>query len=297
MTTFRPFAFGSALLALAIALPTLTSAADDAPVAKGQRVLSAGHSFHVFVPGILGELAKSAGIKDHAQVGVSSLGGSRVIQHWDLPDEKNKAKAALKDGKVDVLTLSPIFHPDPGIDNFTKLALENNQDVRVLVQAFWLPYDVYDVNYQKKKPAKVDRNSRTGDEMRNIHADYFKTVDEQVEALNKEHKGTAVFVVPVGQAAILLREKIIAGKAPGLEKQEELFSDEIGHARPPLQALAAYCHFAAIYKRSPVGLPAPGVLKNAKNPNWGEKLNKVLQELAWEAVTTHPLSGVKVEKK
>ena len=57
--------------------------------------------------------------------------------------------------------------------------------------------------------------------------------------------------------------------------------------------LTAYCHFAVIYKRSPVGLPMPAVLKNAKNPNWDEKLNTLLQELAWEAVTAHPLSGVK----
>jgi hypothetical protein len=260
---------------------------------KGQRVFSAGHSFHVFVPPILTEMAKAAGVADHKQVGVSSIGGSRVTQHWDLPDEKNKAKAALKEGKTDVLTLSPIFHPDEGIDRFTKLALEHNPDVRVLVQAFWLPYDVYDRNYQKKRPEKVDRNTRTGDEMRKVHAPYFETVDAQVGALNKEHGKAVAYVVPVGQAAILLREKIIAGGVPGLKAQEDLFTDAIGHAKPPLQALAAYCHFAVIYRRSPVGLPVPAVLGSAKNPDRGEKLNALLQELAWRAATEHPLSGVK----
>jgi hypothetical protein len=290
-------ALSAAVLAVALAAPSRAPADDPAPAPKGQRVFSAGHSFHVFMPAILSDLAKSAGIADHKQVGISSLGGSRTIQHWNQPDEKNKTKAALKDGKVDVLTLSPIFHPDAGIDNFTKLALEHNPDVRVLVQALWLPYDVYDVNYQKKRPAPVDRNARTADEMRKVHAEYFETVDAQVKALNKEHGKTAVYVVPVGQAAILLREKIIAGKAPGLKSQEELFSDAIGHAKPPLQALAAYCHFAVIYKRSPVGLPVPAVLKNAKNPDWDEKLNALLQELAWKAATAHPLSGVKGDEK
>jgi hypothetical protein len=28
-----------------------------------------------------------------------------------------------------------------------------------------------------------------------------------------------------------------------------------------------------------------------------EELNKLLQELAWEAVSKHPLSGVKMERK
>ena len=100
-----------------------------------------------------------------------------------------------------------------------------------------------------------------------------------------------VFVVPVGQAVLGLREKIIAGQAPGLKTQDDLFTDAIGHARPPLQALAAYCHFAVIYRRSPVGLPLPAALEKAKVPE-AEKLNRLLQELAWEAVRQHPLSGV-----
>ena len=60
-------------------------------------------------------MAKDAGIGDHVQVGLSSIGGSRVIQHWDVADDKFKSKASLEAGKVDVLTLAPIFLPDEGI--------------------------------------------------------------------------------------------------------------------------------------------------------------------------------------
>jgi hypothetical protein len=133
--------------------------------------------------------------------------------------------------------------------------------------------------------------------MRKIHAPYFDSVDEQVQAINKKHGKTVAYVVPVGQAVILLREKIIAGQAPGLKSQEELFRDPIGHAGPPLQALVAYCHFAAIYRRTPVGLEAPAVLTKGKEPLPDKKLNRLLQELAWEAVTTHPLSGVRGTEK
>jgi hypothetical protein len=180
------------LLAVALALAAASAQADDAQSAplRGQRVFTAGHSFHVFMPGILTELARAADIKDHAQVGVQSLGGSRTLQHWNLADEKNKAKEALKTGKVDVLTLSPIYHPDEGIDLFTALALEHNPNIRITVQEFWLPYDVYDVNYQKKRPEKVDRNSRTGEEMRRLHGEYFKTVEAQVQALNQKNGKT-----------------------------------------------------------------------------------------------------------
>ena len=266
----------------------VSASQDDTP--KGQRILSAGHSFHVFMPSILRELAQSAGIKDHVQVDVQSIGGSRVIQHWDLAEEKNKAKAALKNGKVDAFTLSPIYLPDDGIANFTALALEHNPDIRLTVQEFWLPYDLYDPT--RKKADKPDRNALTGEELRKRHEPYFKSMDDHVRELNQKHGRTVLYVVPVGQAVIALREKVIAGQAPGVKTQEELFTDAIGHVRAPVMALTAYCHYAVIYRRSPVGLPMPAVMSKAKLED-GDKLNRLLQELAWEAAAGHPLSGVK----
>jgi len=284
----KPRMFAVAALT-ALYLAVMTQAADPAPIAKGQRVLSAGHSFHVFMPSILKELAQAGGVKDHVQVDLQSIGGSRVIQHWDLADEKNKAKKALQTGKVDVFTLSPIFLPDDGIANFTKLALEHNPNIRITVQEFWMPYD----RAQNDKTAKPDRDARTAADLDTMHAAYFKSMDEHVAALNKQHGKEVLYVVPVGQAVIALRKKIIAGEVPGVKTQAELFTDPIGHVRAPIQALTAYCHYAVIYRKSPVGLPLPGLLVKAKNPSWDEKLNRLLQELAWEAVRQHPLSGVK----
>jgi hypothetical protein len=54
------------------------------PITKGLRVFTCGHSFHVWVPGIVADLSRLAEIPDHVQLGVSSIGGSRVIQHWDI---------------------------------------------------------------------------------------------------------------------------------------------------------------------------------------------------------------------
>ena len=39
---------------------------------KGLRVFSCGHSFHYFVPPLLTEVAKGAGIKDHKAAGLSA---------------------------------------------------------------------------------------------------------------------------------------------------------------------------------------------------------------------------------
>ena len=278
-------------LAYVVLLPANYLRADE-PAVKGQRVFTAGHSFHFFIGDILEDMAKKAGIKDHQKVGVSFIGGSRVIQHWDVPEEKNRAKQALKAGKVDVLTLSPILLPDPGIENFATLALEHNPNIRIFVQESWLPYDEID----PKNPLRgrqVDHNAATVEVLQKRSAEWAKSYEDHVDELNKKLGKQVLFIVPVNKAVIALRGKIIEGKAPGLKSQEDLFTDPIGHPRPALAVLVAYCHFAAIYHKSPVGLPVPTAL--AKTPE-AEELNKLLQEIAWEAVSKHPMSGVKGEK-
>ncbi len=282
-------------------LPLTGTFAADQPETKsgeaittGLRVLSIGHSFHVWVPGIVADLAKQAEIPGHVQLGVSSIGGSRVIQHWDLPEVKNIAQNTLKKGEVDVLTMSPIFLPDPGIENFTTLSLEHNKNIRVIVQPIWLRWDIYEPTM--KRPEIVDHNAITGEELRKRHAEHFEKMDAHIEALNEKYRGqagrTVLFIAPAPQALITLREKIIAGQAPGLTQQAALFTDQLGHGTAPLKTLVAYVNYATIYRRSPVGLPVPEALKQAKLGADEEPLNRLLQELAWDAVVTHPLSGV-----
>jgi hypothetical protein len=261
------------------------------PITKGLHVFTCGHSFHVWVPGIVADLCKLAEIPEHVQIGVSSIGGSRVIQHWDIAPEKNTAQEALRSGKVDVLTLSPIFLPDPGIENFTQLALEHNPDIRVIVQPIWLRWDIYEPT--TKRPDKVDHNAITGEELRKRHEEHFQKMDAHIRELNEKFGKTVLYVAPAPQAVIALREKIIAGEAPGLKTQEDLFTDPLGHGTAPLKALVAYCDFAVIYRRSPVGLPVPAILKQAKLGDQEEGLNRLLQELAWEAALEHPLSGIR----
>jgi hypothetical protein len=212
-------------------------------------------------------------------------------QYWKEPDDQHRLKQALCDHKVDVLTLVAIVRsgPDAGITEFAKFALQHNPDIRITLQASWLQYDDPQVHVSKN----VNWDAPTGDELRMKHEGYFKNTAEQTRALNSQLGKNVLFLVPVGQATIALREKIRAGQVPGIAKQAELFSDDLGHAREPLKLLAVYCHFAVIYRRSPVGLPVPTLLKAAKNPAWDENLNRLLQELAWDAVVGEPLSGVK----
>jgi hypothetical protein len=275
-----------------VSVPVLAQEGATSSPPQGLRVYSVGHSFHYFMPPILADIARAAEIKDHQQVGLSAIGGSRVIQHWDVADDKFKSKALLTDGKVDVLTMAPIFLPDDGIENFCKLALEHNPNIRVTVQEFWLPNDRFNRENFRVPHPEPDREKRSLKELREQHEAYFKHLDEHVLMLREKLKTTSIFVAPVGQAVVALREKIAADEAPGLKHQNDIFTDPLGHATPTLQVLVAYVHYASIYRRSPVGLPTPTLLARAKTPP-DPALVKLLQELAWQAVTQHPLSGVK----
>ena len=272
-----------------LAAPGLAAAQPPTPPA-GQKLVVTGHSFHIPTIGPLNEIAAAAGVTDHKVVATQPLGGSRVIQVWNMPDDK--ARKALRAGGVDVLTVSPHFElPDDGIDKFADVLVEHNPRGRILVQASWLAWDRTDRmagNFQN-----ADRDKADPAALRKLSESYRVPLTEQLSAINKRHREKAgrdvAFVVPVGAAVIALREKVVAGQADGVARQSDLFKDPIGHAKEPVLVLAGYCWYAAIYGRSPVGLPVPPTLKKAGG---SEKLNRLLQELAWDAVSTEPLSGV-----
>jgi hypothetical protein len=283
--------FGSAVI-LTAAEPARAAAVN---VPKGARVYSIGHSFHVFMPPILTQIARLAGIADHHQAGISSIGGSYVIQHWDAPGGKSKAKAAIESGKLDVLTIAPLYLPDEGIENFVRLVSEKSPRTRVLIQEFWLPYDAY-VNFRKDRPQPPNREVFDLKKLEADHDRYFREIDDLVRGLNQKYQGKpAIFVVPVGQAVLTLRKAIADGTAPGLSKQTDLFRDPTGHPRSPLEVLVAYCYFAEIYGRSPVAPLVPPALNGVGDEATTAKLNRLLEEIAWRTVTAHPLSGVKAK--
>jgi hypothetical protein len=265
----------------------------DQPQTKGLRVFTCGHSFHVWAARIIADIAESAGIKDHKIAGISSIGGSRVIQHWDIPDDKYHAKQLLTAGEVDLLTLSPIWLPDEGIENFAKLAFEHNPNIRITVQEYWLPNDEYNPVYPLDTRKKVDHNETDLSELRKANERYEHDIEAHLRDINRRLGKDVCVVVPVGAASIALREKIVSARVPALKVQWRLFADCWGHPTPPLKTLAAYCHFAVIYRRNPAGLPLPPELEQNKEFSF-PALNKLLQELAWEAVTKNPMTGVSV---
>ncbi len=279
----------SLLLVLLLSVFSPVYAKEDLAPPAGLKVLSAGHSFHVWMPPLVVEMAKAAGIQGHEQLAISSIGGSKVIQHWDLPLEKNKAKPILEAGQADLFTMAPTFLPDPGIENFTKLGLEHNPKLRLTLQQNWVPFEDPEIWISKSKPKSIDRDVLTMAQLRAKNEPYFKLIEDHVKEINQRIPAAKIAIVPIGAAVLALRDKVIKGEAPGIRTQNELFTDALGHPGPQIRVLSAYCHVSVIYRRSPVGLPVVSQL--TKLPE-AEKLNRLLQEIAWKAVTGHPMSGV-----
>ena len=214
----------------------------------------------MFVPQRVDQLAASAGIQGHRTVGRQGIGGSRVIQHWELSGGENQARTTLTGGQVDVFTMAAHLEiPDKGIENFVDLGLLNNPNLRLLVQASWVPFDATAPEQRIRDNSERDATDLAV--LQTATDTWRGKLEAQVDDLNNRRRGQSVFIVPVGDAVNTLRRRVKAGEFPGVTKQADLFRDPIGHGLGQVQALAAYCNFAAIYGRSPVGLKLnePGV--------------------------------------
>ncbi len=265
---------------------------------KGLRVFYASHSGMWYVPDPLGELAEAARIKDHKTVGLQKLGASTTLQHWNVPEDKNQAKKALKAGELDVFVMSPIQFPDEGVENFVKFGLEHNPNMRFLVQITWGGGDIDNQDFPKGALAIVDRE-KTPDQLKQLYARNIKAAEGQADAVNQKYGGgkKVLFLVPSAQALVALRTRIANHEVAGLTKQGELFRDVLSHPSAPLEALNAYLHYAVLYGRNPVGLPMPGLLQRAKRPAWDDKFSRSLQEMAWETAANYAYSGVTAATK
>ncbi len=111
--------------------------------------------------------------------------------------------------------------------------------------------------------------------------------------------GKPVWLIPAGQVMAAVVTEAEAGTLPGLTSREELFSrspdgtlDTI-HPNDLGIYIVALTHYAVLYGRSPVGLPAAlakadGSPAQAPSP----ELARRLQEITWQVVRSQPLTGI-----
>lgn len=284
--------------------PQALSALYEQPLPPPDKPLRVYHLGHSLVgrnmPAMLEQLA-GAGHDYRSQIGW----GSSLQSHWepDIPvnglkeenahDHYEDAKAAVASGRFDALVLTEAveikdsikyFDSPKYIRRWARDARQANPAMRVYLYETWHQLDDPDGWLNR-----LDRDLGT----------YWEGV-LLAQGLAHGDTGGPVYVIPAGQVmARFVRRLEAAGGLPGLASREALFgrnpdgTQDVIHLNDLGNYLVALTHYAVLYHRSPVGLPhqlmrADGSAADAP----AEETARVMQEVAWEVVTSYPKTGV-----
>ena len=238
----------------------------------GLRVMFNGNSWFIFVPWGVADLVKAAEIQGHKEVRAA---------------KPNDDFSLIEAGEVDVYAHGVHWWMEvPWVGGFAEkivgMGLKANPNFRAYYHAAWL---VGDARAKDIKTTADYNDSKLAD----VQAALDKTrkgVEAIVDKLNEKFGKRVVFLVPVGDATLKLRAMVLEGNYPGVAKQSELWSDAMPHAGVHVMALSGYCHFAAFYRTSPVGL------KIDRFKELTDEQHAILQRIAWETVSKYPYAGV-----
>src|SRR5437867_190905 len=316
MHTNRMYRRTVAVIALINALVTVASASAAPGQGKELRVYHIGNSVTDTIHyKSLQQMARSNG--DTYVYGRHMIAGAPLQFIWDKPTTGFKENpygfypTALRDYEWDVITLQPfdrqLDSPDgfgdlPHCRKFIDLALQKSPHVQFYVYERWprrkereknnpsAGYEPFDYEKQwlrQYRAGKWDGSNET--------RDYFEKVTQALrQAYPKLEK--PVLMVPVGDVLLELDKRMRAGKAPGLEKIDELYVDGI-HFNNVGALIVGTTLYSTLFKRDPRGINAsayaPG--KSEKDREIKPELAQAIQEAVWEGVSKQPLTGVSAE--
>lgn len=219
------------------------------------------------------------------------INGSSLAFNWDnsAKAEGVDARARLASRPADVLILTEAI-PVAGhiqwsdtagnVAKFAGLAREANPDVRVFLFEGW--------------PSRSPDGSPKVDPDANLPW-RERLVKDLV--LWQGATGEGVDIIPAGQAFALLDDEIAAGRVPGIDSLDEMFSDDI-HLNGKGQYFAAMVIAGAVAGKSPEGLPAK--LTRAwvsRDAHLTDDQAAALQRVAWAALQAYvPAKGAPAPK-
>ena len=222
-------------------------------------------------------IAKAAGFSDDG-FGRNSIPGSPIHFHWSLAIRREKGGfgtpygiAAEKFAPVNDLCLQVFVqngdssNPTPLV-GFYDLFKEHSPGVRLWVYGQW---------------AQQTRPDSWEDEVLALHRVY---VQAAINAQQMRPLNPPVAVIPAGFALINLKHAVERGDLPGIEKTTffaTTFDDGI-HLSDMGRYYIGLVHYACIYDKNPVGVPAValGKDKHLLSP----ELTKALEQIAWDSV-------------
>ncbi len=273
------------------AAPAQTAPAQTAPVqaaalAPNSSALSRASVFHIGhslvnldMPRILSESASAA--VDH-NYGFQVINGAPLRVQWDESGvgQGEDARGALQSGRYDTIVLTEAVPLENHImyndtfgftERFYDLAMSGNPNARVFLYATW---------------------HRQGPTWRQDIDDDIAVWESISDALAQ--RGKTLLIIPAGQVLAAFGDRAASGSVPGISNVAELFRDSI-HLTIRGRYLVAMAHYAAVYRRSPVGLPHSGLVDEYGQPIPGlptAEQARIMQEVAWDVVRSYGRSGV-----
>ena len=209
------------------------------------------------------------------------INGASLAYNWDhsANAEGVDARARLASRPTDALILTEAI-PVAGhvqwsdtvgnVARFAALAREANPEVRVFLFEGW-----------------PSRTSGPGADIKDDPDAALPWRERLVKDLPlwQDAAGDGVQIIPAGQALARLDDEIVAGRVPGIDDLDALFSDDI-HLNGKGQYFVAMLIAGAVTGKSPEGLPAKLTRAwTSRDAVLTEAQAKALQAVAWEMVS------------
>lgn len=288
-----------------VAVAPASAAEPKAPLPAGLRV-----GFMAYYTPETELVIKAAGIENHRRVEAActslhpltfTQGGAATVPE--------RSRVALEKGEVDALLIC-MWASYPGrwygrvgekstLSELAALGATNNKDFRLLWHAFMMP------RFDKPADADAKPTLNLKDTRAGLVAERTQ-LETEVDGVNQRLGRRVACIVPVADAGLAFMDEVVAGRVPGVMDPNDLF-DRPGSWGPGrhLIALAAYCHYATLYRASPEGLSVPFPEFKSKPKGASEEIilgaltpaeDAILQRIAWETVSKYPYAGVAAEK-
>lgn len=203
---------------------------------------------------------------------------------------KKAADEILRDGKWDVLILQPFNHSpeaetEAGV-HYAAEAYKGNPTCQVYVFA-----NYPEIGKQHEKAGDWEQRWLSDTEPRGRAK--FEKVAQGISA--KFPDKPAVRIIPVGEVMYRMHQRMKDGKVPGFKHIADLYEDGT-HLKSEGKYLETVTHYATVFQEDPHRVITSG-LRFWKAPySVDPKFAEIVWDVAWEAVTSYPPTGVKVKK-
>lgn len=278
----------------------------EKPDDGAMRIVGVGHSFMAPAYRTLPLITRAAGFEQplclHTGGGVTGSARYKWEQENGIYQFEGepvpKLLAAISNNEWEAWLSGP-YHGDRAefYTCWIEFCLKYNPGMKFFISDAWPQlYQLGTVFNQSQIPQSDDFFSdEVLDKMnKEIRDRYMSVVESSLRKTSDK-----VFIIPTSDAITEAAKRFNKGELPGVEgihrlaggKEHSIWRDGTGHLGPGFDRLEGYVFYATLYGKSPELITQPIEFTDA--PGYpSNALDKVFREIAWKAVTGHPLSGV-----